>query len=97
MSRQDSQVNLRLPVSILEALKESAKLNGRSLNKEVAHILVQQIDKMDRISTLRDEFAKAAMQGLIASGDEGAGDRVDEVPVYAYAIADEMLAVRGAA
>ena len=44
--------------------------------------------------TLRDYFAAKAMQGLIASNDDGAGDRIDEVPMYAYMIADAMLKAR---
>lgn len=44
--------------------------------------------------TLRDYFAAAALQGLIASDDEGAGDRIDEIPTYAYHIADAMLKAR---
>ena len=44
--------------------------------------------------TLRDYFAAKAMQGLIASNDEGAGDRIEDVPGYAYAIADAMLKAR---
>lgn len=46
--------------------------------------------------SLRDYFAAKAMQGLIASNDPGAGDRIDEVPVYAYLIADAMLKARSA-
>ena len=45
--------------------------------------------------TLRDYFAAKAMQGLVASNDEGAGDRVADVPEYAYQIADAMIAARG--
>ena len=44
--------------------------------------------------TLRDYFAAKAMQGLIGSNDDGAGDRLTEIPGYAYAIADEMLKER---
>lgn len=44
--------------------------------------------------TLRDYFAAQAMQGLIASNDEGAGDRLDDIPKYAYDIADAMLKAR---
>ena len=44
--------------------------------------------------TLRDYFAAKAMQGLIASNDDGAGDRIDEIPEYAYVIADAMLKAR---
>ena len=46
--------------------------------------------------TLRDYFAAKAMQGLIASNDDAAGDRIDEIPEYAYAIADAMLKAREA-
>jgi hypothetical protein len=44
--------------------------------------------------TLRDYFAARAMEGLIASDDDGAGDRIDEIPTYAYQIADAMLEAR---
>lgn len=44
--------------------------------------------------SLRDYFAAKAMQGLIASNDEGAGDRIEELPEYAYMIADAMLQER---
>jgi hypothetical protein len=45
--------------------------------------------------TLRDYFAGLALAALVAAGDEGAGDRLTEVPAYAYQIADAMLAARG--
>ena len=44
--------------------------------------------------TLRDYFAAKAMAGLIASNDEGAGDRIEDIPEYAYMIADAMLQAR---
>ena len=45
---------------------------------------------------LRDWFAGQALVGLIASNDPGAGDRIEEIPWYAYSIADAMLAARTA-
>jgi hypothetical protein len=45
--------------------------------------------------TLRDEFAMRAMEALIASNDVGAGDRIEDIPEYAYQIADSMLLARG--
>ena len=45
---------------------------------------------------LRDWLAGLAMQALVASGDEGAGDRLEDIPGYAYDIADAMLAAREA-
>lgn len=44
--------------------------------------------------TLRDYFAAKAMAALVASNDEGAGDRITDIPGYAYEIADAMLAAR---
>ena len=44
--------------------------------------------------SLRDYFAAKAMQGLIASNDGGAGDRIEEIPIYAYQIADAMISAR---
>ena len=41
--------------------------------------------------TKREYFAAMAMQGLIASNDDGAGDRIDEVPNYAVAIAEALV------
>lgn len=46
--------------------------------------------------TLRDYFAAKAMAALVMSGDEGAGDRLDDIPKYAYQIADAMLKARSA-
>jgi hypothetical protein len=48
----------------------------------------------DHGMTVRDYFAAKAMQGLIASNDAGAGDRISDIPAYAYLIADAMLAER---
>jgi hypothetical protein len=42
--------------------------------------------------TKRELFAAMAMQALVSSNDEGAGDRLVEVPEYAVQIADELLA-----
>jgi hypothetical protein len=44
--------------------------------------------------TIRDYFAAKAMQALVASNDEGAGDRLTDIPAYAYDIADAMLKAR---
>lgn len=44
--------------------------------------------------TLRDYIAAKAMAALVISGDEGAGDRLEELPKYAYLIADAMLEAR---
>ena len=44
--------------------------------------------------TLRDWFAGQAVMGLIASNDAEAGDRIEDVPAYAYQIADAMLKAR---
>ena len=43
--------------------------------------------------TLRDYFAAKAMQALINAKGEPI-DRLDEVPEYAYQIADAMIAAR---
>jgi hypothetical protein len=40
---------------------------------------------------LRDEFAAAAMQGLLARGEVRS-----KIAVFAYQMADQMLEVRGA-
>lgn len=44
--------------------------------------------------SLRDWFAGQALVGLIASNDPEAGDRIEEIPWYAYSIADAMIAAR---
>lgn len=44
--------------------------------------------------SLRDYFAAKALQGLIASNDSEAGDRIEDIPAYAYQIADAMLKAR---
>lgn len=42
--------------------------------------------------TLREYYAGQALVGLIASNDDGAGDRLTEVPKYAVDIADALIA-----
>jgi hypothetical protein len=44
--------------------------------------------------SLRDYFAAKAMQALVTCNDEESGDRLTEIPTYAYDIADEMLKAR---
>lgn len=46
--------------------------------------------------SMRDYFAAKAMAALVSTGDEGAGDRIGEIPEYAYQIADAMLEARDA-
>lgn len=41
--------------------------------------------------TKREYFAALAMQALVASGDEGAGDRLVDLPEYAVNIADALI------
>ena len=53
-------------------------------------------DAVNSGMALRDYFAAKAMAALIASNDAGAGDRIEDVPKYAYQIADSMLRARGA-
>jgi hypothetical protein len=51
------------------------------------------VDQQSGMS-LRDYFAAAALTGLIASNDVEAGDRISDLPGYAYQIADAMLSER---
>jgi hypothetical protein len=60
----------------------------------VQSVYIEDQETNSRGMTLRDYFAAKAMQGLIASNDDGAGDRIDDVPRYAYLIADSMLKAR---
>lgn len=39
MARDDTQFNLRLTAETKEKLKQKAKMNGRSLNAELVHII----------------------------------------------------------
>jgi len=39
MAREDTQFNLRLTAETKEKLKQRAKMNGRSLNSELVHII----------------------------------------------------------
>lgn len=48
--------------------------------------------ELQRGLTKREYFAGLAMQGLIMSNDDGAGDRLTEVPRYACDIANALIA-----
>lgn len=51
----------------------------------------------ERMSALRDEFAKAALSGMLANMNlSNAGDKdFENIGVVAYAISDAMLKARG--
>lgn len=62
------------------------------LSARVADAAIREADKRER---LRDEFAIAALQGMLAAGLGPNHDQKDEWSQVAYAWADAMLKARG--
>lgn len=84
------QYQLRLPDGMRDELRASAKSNGRTLNAEIVARLAE------GGKTLRDEFAMAALKGLLAGQFSDPGHyNLKELPEEAYEIANAMLAARG--
>lgn len=106
MASETVQVNLRMPQSAIDQLKADAKANGRSVNKEAVARLEAYLAAMDARDALRDDFAKAAMQVILAATARSydhdgktilSGYINADGARLAYAMADHMLAARGAA
>lgn len=93
IGRGSPQFALRLPDGMRDEIKASAALNERSMNAEIVSRLTEVR------ASLRDQFAMAALTGLIASGND-AYDLTDSDTQAAYAafraytVADAMLAIR---
>lgn len=107
MPSKYSQVELRLPAEVITALKASAKKHSRSVDAEIGVRLAAHLEERAAQPTLRDEFAKAAMQALLTATTTHYTTQTGELCVtsnitdagarLAYKMADHMLAVRGVA
>jgi len=105
MSRADAQCNLRVPAELLQRLRDASQNCGRSLTAEIVHRLnfsfatepatmsTAEPSPLRGMPTLRDQFAMAALTGILASPQ--AGDfSISSAASWAYAHADAMLAAR---
>ena len=82
-------------ISLCRALENLIKAiaNGRSYNDDLLEDVVLCAQKMmDKENALRDQFAMAALTGLIANSDYDLSD-INKARV-SYEIADEMLKAR---
>jgi plasmid stability protein len=82
-SDKQDQFMVRLPDGLREDIKTAAKENGRSMNSEIVARLTGQGISM------RDKFAMAAMQGIVAQEMNP-----ESCASEAYLVADAMLAYR---
>ncbi|ENZ0271471.1 Arc family DNA-binding protein [Morganella morganii] len=60
MARDDTQFNLRLTAETKEKLKQRAKMNGRSLNAELVHIIDNYLATPSQIIGYRNEAERMA-------------------------------------
>ncbi len=60
MARDDTQFNLRLTAETKEKLKQKAKMNGRSLNAELVHIIDNYLEMPTPIIGYRSDAEKVA-------------------------------------
>lgn len=87
-SRGMDQFPVRFPEGMREEIKAAAARNGRSMNSEILERL--SASGIGGGKTLRDEFAMAALIGMLANGLHP----VEPVVGIAYSVADLMLAER---
>lgn len=94
------RITLRLPDDVRDRIAAAATANGRSMNAEI----VARIANSSPEKTLRDEFAMAALPGLLVRSSPQALLDVSEehninpseaLAIMAYEHADAMLAARG--
>lgn len=90
-AKQASPYPLRMPAALMADIKAAAKLNGRSVNQEI----VARLSEPGPGAGLRDAFATAALQGMLAqSMGTALGSDPKYAAEYAYAAADAMLKAR---
>lgn len=96
-SRGDDQYVVRFPDGMRDRLKADAYANNRSMNSEIIARLSQSFDgNGGPAKTLRDEFAMAALAGLMsATNQDGQWTAyVSAAAEWAYEAADAMLSAR---
>lgn len=95
-----AQFKINLPVSVRDEIQAAASRNRRSMNAEI----VARIANSTPEKTLRDDFAMAALQGLLVrSSPQSLLDVSKEyninpseaLAIMAYEHADAMLDARG--
>lgn len=93
---------VRLPDGLRDKIAADAKAKGRSMNAEI----VARIANSAPEKTLRDEFASQAMDIVFSKNEvatiilddgmkKGMKNAEDAFAVWAYTMADAMLAARG--
>ena len=90
-SRGMDQFPVRFPDGMRDEIKAAAERNGRSMNSEILERLSAS-GIIGSNKTIRDEFAMAALTGMLAAGDY-AYDH-DNASRDAYLYADAMLGQR---
>lgn len=87
VSRGSEQVMVRMPDGMRDLLKKAADDSGRSLNSEIVNRL------SEANKTLRDEFAMAALAGLMAH-ETIEYLSPNDIAERAYEKADAMIRIR---
>ena len=77
MARTDPQINVRIEPELLQEVRASAKLNGRSLSAEVNFRLEASFDLEERV---------ALQNSMISLHEEASGKSVDMVELLAEKI-----------
>lgn len=101
MARDEHQIKIRFPDDMVEAIRASAKANGRSMNAEIVALL-RAGDRPSAPVDLRDQFAGQALAGILAGGFASTVPHDDvnggaDAAFFAYQYADAMLARKGGA
>lgn len=89
--RGSDQFVVRLPDGMRDQIAADAKAKGRSMNAEI----VARIGNSAPEKTLRDEFAMAALTGIVVANNPKSEIQFKLTAMDAYSIADAMLDARG--
>lgn len=93
IAQPGQQFKTRLPDDLHTRLKAAAAWSNRSTNAEIIHRLEASFQAEGNDGALRDQFAMAALAGLVTVHFPGPGANGDMAKAV-YAIADAMIAER---
>ena len=100
-TQQLDQLKIRLPDGLREQIKVAAKAAGRTMNAEIIYRIStwREPSAADPTptaattgKTLRDEFAMAALTGLLAAGGNSSGNVEINGKTYGYDVAAYLMA-----
>jgi hypothetical protein len=94
--KKETLIQMVVAPDLARTIKKCAASNEESVSSFVRRVVANALADMQGPKTLRDEFAMAALTGLLASRPMMNRSEEDEFWAMAYVYADRMLVARKA-